>query len=130
MGLDQLALELGKPVYIWGVSVGPFEAEPHFVPAIRKRLAKMTMIAVRESISYAYLTQTLGLSNVAQMADPSFTLSRVPVDTAAFWPKAGPNGTIGLNVSPLIARYNNNQELRTETIKFIRDFVAKGLVFC
>jgi colanic acid/amylovoran biosynthesis protein len=127
MGLDRLALDLGKPVYIWGASVGPFEAEPHFVPVIRKHLARMTMIAVRESISYAYLTQTLGLSNVTQMADPAFTLSRAAVDVDAFWPMAGPNGTVGLNISPLIERYkSNNQDLRAETIQFVRDTVAKG----
>jgi len=127
MGLDGLALKLGKPVFLWGASVGPFEAEPHFVPVIRKHLSKMTRIFVRESISYDYLTQTLGLSNVSQMADPAFTLGREPVDTQSFWPKAGRNGVVGLNISPLIERYKKNgQDLRAQTIQFIHDAVAKG----
>ena len=127
MGVDRLAMNLGKPVFIWGASVGPFEAEPHFVPAIREHLANMTFIAARESITYSYLTETLGLNNVMQMADPAFTLTKEPVDITPFWPKAGAKAVIGLNISPLIERYKSNgQDLRAETIKFIHDAVAKG----
>jgi colanic acid/amylovoran biosynthesis protein len=127
MGTDRLAMNLGKPVFVWGASVGPFEAEPHFVPVIREHLAKMRFIGVRESISYEYLTGTLGLKNVIQMADPAFTLVKEPVDTTPFWPQSGENNVIGLNVSPLIERYKRNgQDLRKETLDFIRDAVAKG----
>src|SRR5690606_31704136 len=49
MGVDRLAMDLGKPVFIWGASVGPFEREPNFVPTIREHLAKMTLIMARES---------------------------------------------------------------------------------
>lgn len=127
MGMDKLAVELGKPVCIWGASVGPFEKEPQFVPRVRKHLATMTLITVRESISYQYLTQTLGLNNVMQMADPAFTLTKEPVDTSPFWPQATDKGVIGFNISPLIERYKRNgQDLRAEAIQFIRDAVAKG----
>ncbi|MHB8978759.1 MAG: polysaccharide pyruvyl transferase family protein [Trichloromonadaceae bacterium] len=127
MGIDQLAMNLGKPVFVWGASVGPFEAEPHFVPAIREHLAKMTFIGVRESISYDYLTGKLGLKNVIQMADPAFTLAKESVDTRSFWPQAEDNNVIGLNISPLIERYKKDgQDLRKETLTFIRDAVAKG----
>lgn len=127
MGIDSLAMELGKPVFIWGASVGPFETEPSFVPTIREHLAKMAVIFARESITYDYLTNTLRLSNVVEMADPAFTLKREAVDTAPFWPQVGENGVIGLNISPLIENYKKNgQDLRAETIRFIRDVVGKG----
>ena len=127
MGLDRLAMDLGKPVFVWGASVGPFEAEPHFVPTIREHLAKMRLIGVRESISYEYLTGKLGLKNVIQMADPAFTLAKEPVDTSSFWPQTENNNVIGLNISPLIERYKKDgQDLRYETLIFIRDAVAKG----
>lgn len=127
MGTDRLAMDLGKPVFIWGASVGPFEAECHFVPIIREHLSKMTFIGARESITYEYLTGTLGLRNVMQMADPAFTLARESVDTIPFWPNAGSNNVIGLNISPLIERYKKNgQDLRKETLNFIRVAVAKG----
>lgn len=127
MGMDCLAIDLGKPVFLWGASVGPFEAEPAFVPVISKHLEKMKFVAVRESVTYAYLTEKLGLKNVIQMADPAFTLTKEPVDTAPFWPKDGGNSVIGLNISPLIERYKTNeQDLKKEVIHFIRDAVAKG----
>src|SRR3546814_9536127 len=44
MGIDRLAMDLGRPVFLWGASVGPFEAEPHFVPAIRHHLMRMSGI--------------------------------------------------------------------------------------
>jgi len=127
MGIDRLAMKLNKPVFIWGASVGPFEAEPDFVPAVREHLAGMSLIFARESITYNYLTNTLKLSNVVQMADPAFTLKKEYVDTASFWPQESKNGVVGLNVSPLIERYKKNrQDLRAETIQFIRNVVAKG----
>ncbi len=127
MGVDRLAMDLGRPVFIWGASVGPFESEPHFVPAIREHLSRMTLITVRESITFDYLTKTLGLANVIQIADPAFTLTKEAIDTDPFWPQTGTNGVVGLNISPLIERYKKNgQDLRAETIQFIHDAVAKG----
>src|SRR3546814_18392948 len=92
MGIDRLAMDLGRPVFLWGASVGPFEAEPHFVPAIRHHLMRMSGIMVRERVSYDYLTQKLGLTNVTMMAVPAFTLSPAPVDTAPFWHPFGEAG--------------------------------------
>jgi colanic acid/amylovoran biosynthesis protein len=127
MGMDRMAMRLGKPVFIWGASVGPFEAEPHFVPTIREHLSNMTMIFARESVTYDYLTKKLCLANVVQMADPAFTLAKQPVEITSFWPNEGVNGVIGFNISPLIERYKSNgQDLRAEAIQFVHDVVAKG----
>jgi colanic acid/amylovoran biosynthesis protein len=127
MGIDRLAMDLGKPVFIWGASVGPFEAEPYLVPTIREHLAKMTFIGARESITYEYLTKKLKLKNVLQTVDPAFTLAKELVDTRSFWPQAGNNNVIGLNISPLIERYKKDgQDLRKETLNFIRDSVVRG----
>src|SRR3546814_1452573 len=61
------------------------------------------------------------------MADPAFTLSPEPVDTAPGWPTFGEAGVLGLNISPLIERYRKEgQDLRQETIKFIRHAVTQG----
>src|SRR3546814_19315701 len=88
---------------------------------------RMSGIMVRERVSYDYLTQTLGLTNVTMMADPAFTLSPAPVDTAPFWPTFGEAGVLGLTISPLIARYRKaGKDLRQEPIKFIRNAVTPG----
>ena len=126
MGIDELAMDMGKPVILWGASVGPFEQEPSFVPAIIKHLSRMKMIAVRETVSYQYLNRQLGLTNVIQMADPAFTLSKQAVECEPFWPTANDEGVLGLNVSPLIERYKKaGQDLRKETAEFIRYVVRE-----
>lgn len=125
MGIDKLAMDLGKPVILWGASVGPFEKEPDFVDSAARHLARMDLVAVRESVSYGYLTQTLGLDNVVQMADPAFTLGKQTVELAGFWP-AGENGILGMNVSALIERYKQqDQDLRAEVADFIRHAVRE-----
>lgn len=125
-GMDALAMEMGKPVILWGASVGPFEKERYFVPAIRKHLARMDQIMVRESVSYEYLTKKLGLSNVNQMVDPAFTLAKQEIDYSTFWPEDGGNGVVGINVSPLIERYKKpGQDLVGEVTKFINKAVTE-----
>ncbi|MBE0471436.1 MAG: polysaccharide pyruvyl transferase family protein [Methyloprofundus sp.] len=127
MGQDGLAMQLGKPVFIWGASVGPFDAEPHFVPVMRQHLSRMSAIFARENISYTYLTEKLGLMNVVKMTDPAFTLQKEKVDMTEFWPKSENGQVIGLNISPLIEKYKKDgQDLRLETIKFIANVVHQG----
>ncbi|MBW6464226.1 MAG: polysaccharide pyruvyl transferase family protein [Firmicutes bacterium] len=129
MGLDKLAMDMGKPVILWGASVGPFEREPAFVPAIVKHLARMKTIAVRETVSYGYLTEALGLKNVSLIADPAFNLQKEEIDLKPFWPEAGVEGVLGLNVSPLIERYKRaGQSLIDETVAFVNHVVIeKGM---
>ncbi|BCR06711.1 hypothetical protein DESUT3_37800 [Desulfuromonas versatilis] len=129
MGLDKLAMDMGKPVILWGASVGPFEREPSFVPAIVRHLERMKTIAVRETVSYSYLTGTLGLENVNLVADPAFHLEKEEVDLRPFWPKAEYGGVLGLNVSPLIERYKKaGQLLIDEAANFVRRVVVeKGM---
>lgn len=129
MGLDRCAMNLGKPVVLWGASVGPFEKEPHFLPVIRRHLARMTFIAARESVTVEYLTK-LGLGNkVIHVADPAFVLTPEPVDTTPFWPEDPGEGILGLNVSPLLLRYRPAGEpeggLLDEMAGFIRYAVAE-----
>lgn len=124
-GIDGLAIKLGKPIVLWGASVGPFENEPHFVPVIRRHLSNFSQVIVRESASYIYLTEVLGLNNVRQMADPAFTLITQQVDYTEFWPRST-RGVVGLNISPLIERYKkSNQNLVAETVHFIRQTVIE-----
>lgn len=125
MGLDKLAMDLGKPVILWGASVGPFDKEPGFVPSVKQHLSRMNLVAVRESASYRYLTEKLGLGNVVQMADPAFMLGRETVDYSKFWPQC-PSGVLGVNVSSLIERYRRpDQNLRAEVAEFIRRAVRQ-----
>lgn len=123
MAVDRFAMDMGKPVILWGGSVGPFDRVPALVAPMTRHLSRMHHVAARESVSYDYLTDKLGLRNVIRMADPAFVLAPEPVDTDAFWPTG--NGVLGLNVSELIERYRRpGQDLRTEVGEFIRHVVT------
>lgn len=124
MGVDKLAMDMGKPLVLWGASVGPFEREPAFVGSVTKHLARMRFVAARESVSHDYLTQRLQLGNVIRMADPAFTLEKESIDLEPFWP-SGNAGVLGINVSSLIERYKHEgQNLRDEVLAFLR-YVVK-----
>ncbi|AND69817.1 hypothetical protein ATSB10_23630 [Dyella thiooxydans] len=125
MALDHFAMDLGKPVMLWGGSVGPFEREPALVESMRRHLSRMRCVAVRESVSHAYLTETLELGNVIRMPDPAFTLMAEPVEVQPFWPRNS-NGVLGLNVSQLIERYRRpGQDILAAVAELIRHAVTE-----
>lgn len=128
MGLDRCAMDLGKPVALWGASVGPFEREPHFLPIIFQHLERMNFIFARESVTVEYLTE-LGLGEkVIYVADPAFALTPEPVDTAPFWPEDPGEGILGLNVSPLILRYRPVEEPNGRLLGEVADFIRHAVV--
>lgn len=123
LGLDSCAMDLGKPVVLWGASVGLFEREPHFLPLIRKHLGRMTFIAARESVTVEYLTK-LGLGEkVVHAADPAFVLAPEPVDLDPFWPEDSGEGVLGLNVSSLLLRYRPAGEPADRLLDEIAGFI-------
>lgn len=130
MGLDSAAMDASKPVILWGASVGPFEAEPAFVPVVQRHLQRMRLITARETATMRYLQQDLGLSNVALMADPAFTLVPESVDLQPFWPADSAEGVLGFNVSSLLERYRPKGEpegrLLDEVAVFVKDVVENS----
>lgn len=124
--LDHYAQSQNKLSVLFGASVGPFEKQPHYVPVIQTHLKNFNTLYVRETYTQRYLTQNLNLTNVQKMVDPAFILDSQPIDFQAFWPIQAGQGVIGINISPLIERYtqNNPFSLREETIEFIQFILA------
>lgn len=122
--VDAFAMNMGKPVYLWGASVGPFEREPHYVPAISAHLANMRHIFVREQSSYDYLTGSLGLENVSLAADPAFSLQQEQLDMTGFWPN-DQGDVVGVNFSPLVARKEFSDGTSTQSV--LREVIANLL---
>lgn len=99
--LDDAVLNSGIPLVIWGASIGPFAAMPAYERRMGEHLKRATAVFVRESVTEEYL-RSIGVSdNVYSTADPAFLLdpSR-PTD--GFEPE---KGSIGINLSPLLAKY-------------------------
>jgi colanic acid/amylovoran biosynthesis protein len=125
MSVDSWAMDMGKPVMLWGASVGPFEREPEFIEPVTRHLARMHFVATGESMSHDYLIHKLGLRNVIRMAEPSFMLGKEPVDLTPFWPR-GDGHVLGLNVSRLVERHKrHDRNVHAELETFIRRAVKE-----
>ena len=123
MGVDRCSMDLGTPVVLWGASVGPFEREPYFLPAIHHHLERMTFIATRESATMEYLTK-LGLGDkLICAADPAFGLAPEPVSTKPFWPEDQGEGVLGFNLSPLLLRYHPSSKLQRAWLDEVAGFI-------
>ena len=115
-GLDDIVLEKKKPLAIWGASVGPFDSMPDYERYMSDHLQKVTGIFARESATIEYL-ESIGVArNVYSVADPAFLMDPVkpegiedvlPLDEEA----------IGLNLSPLMAKYVTGGDLEAWTSK-------------
>lgn len=124
--LDDIVLNRDAPLVIWGASVGPFSKIPAYEEYMSHHLREITGIFARESITTDYL-ESIGLTeNVYPVADPAFLMDSVEpggiddeihIDDEA----------IGLNLSPLIARYvtGGNLDVWASKAASIIDSVAK-----
>ena len=110
-GLDDIVLEKKKPLAIWGASVGPFDTMPDYERYMSRHLRGVPGIFARESVTIDYLKSIGVTENVYPVADPAFLMDPVkpegiedvlPIDEEA----------IGLNLSPLMAKYVTGGDLK------------------
>ena len=108
--LDDIVIEKGKPIVLWGASVGPFSTMPDYERFMSEHLRKTTGIFARESATIDYLNSIGVKDNVHAVADPAFVMDAVkpegiddefPIDEES----------IGLNFSPLMAKYVTDGDL-------------------
>jgi len=103
--MNNMTLSRGKPLVIWGASIGPFSRNREFEKLAREELKKVTMICARESETIDYLA-SIGVSdNVRAVSDPAFILEVEPAELASCEKEILKGKCIGLNLSPLMARY-------------------------
>lgn len=108
--LDDIVLTHKKLLVIWGASVGPFSNNPSYERYISDHLWMVPAIFARESGTVKYL-KSIGVSkNVYQVADPAFLMDSTKP------PGIEDNleiqdGAIGINMSPLMARYVTGSDI-------------------
>jgi polysaccharide pyruvyl transferase WcaK-like protein len=108
INLDRYVLTGGKPLIIWGASVGPFDKKPDFAKIVHEHLRReVTAIFVREERSRSYLEEYGITRNVYLMPDPAFVMDPEWVDDSDIGCDL-PQGAIGVNLSPLMAKYVTN----------------------
>lgn len=102
------AIKKGKPVILYGASVGPFGHYNKAVNYYKKALKSYRAILCREDVTMAYL-RSLGLNNIMFFLDPAFLVELSDVEW--FSKKENENDVernavpinkpIGINLSPL-----------------------------
>ncbi|MCX7113990.1 MAG: polysaccharide pyruvyl transferase family protein [Proteobacteria bacterium] len=130
VGIAEAALRLGKPVALWGASVGPFARLPAVERQMEAHLRRLNLISVRESHTRDYLQQLGVAENVLSVVDSAFLMVPQEISTSEFWPKAGTLGVVGLNVSPLIenvrSKGGDKGGIRREVTGFVKAAAAEG----
>lgn len=103
--LDQTLLSTGKPLILWGASVGTFTADPRVERRMTDHLKRFTLILARETETVSYL-ESLGVTdNVKLVADPAFLMAPVePIlsDTLKDFIEQSP---IGINLSAFAGKF-------------------------
>lgn len=102
--LDDFVLSLNRPIVIWGASVGPFTKLPDYERYMAKHLRKVTAIFARETATVDYLSSIGVKDNVFLVADPAFVMTACKVDVKKLGFELHADA-IGINLSPLMARY-------------------------
>lgn len=96
----------GKPIIIWGASIGPFSEEPELERRYISWLKQTELILVRETETQNYLASNGVTKNVRLVADPAFLLEPAPTSLPVEQTVAlGSGCAVGLNLSPLFGRY-------------------------
>ena len=108
--LDDVVLNNKRPLILWGASVGPFNRLPKYERYMIRHLRRVTAIFARESVTVGYLTKIGITENVYRVADPAFLMDpEAPRDENK--KLTIKKGAIGLNLSPLMARYVTGKDL-------------------
>lgn len=103
-------LAAGKPLIIWGASVGPFTGDPAIEERVAEQFRRMALVVARERRTVAYLDSIGVRENVLLLPDPAFSLQTAPVTLTAAQEQMLEGGAIGVNLSPLLARYRNGMD--------------------
>jgi colanic acid/amylovoran biosynthesis protein len=131
LALVDYVLPTRKPMVIWGASVGPFDKRGlEYEAYVLKRLSRVSAILAREDVTADYLASR-GLGPIVRrVADPAFVM-----DPEA--PRSGftvPEGAIGFNFSPLMARYVSGgdlaqcEELVCKAVKWLSEEFSRPVV--
>jgi polysaccharide pyruvyl transferase WcaK-like protein len=130
LDLDNEIRNIGRPLVIWGASIGPFNQDPDFEKTMLAHLRLHDHIFVRETVSFNYLIQR-GLRNVTLMVDPAVWMTPAEPADPGYAADAFKGG-IGLNFSPFQARQlagggKNYWETTESELAALADFVS-GIV--
>lgn len=109
----------GAKTVLWGCSIEPeLLQEPEMIEDMKR----YTLITPRESITYQALLDAGIKENVKLFPDPAFALQPEKVEL----PKGFCEGrTIGINISPMIVRYEKEPGITIQNYKKLVDYILQ-----
>jgi colanic acid/amylovoran biosynthesis protein len=108
IAMDRWLMRRGKPVIVWGASIGPFSEHPEQERVMMDHLRSLKAVFVRESATHDYLANQHGLQNVHLFADPAFAMTpQEPADEGVRSLVA--EQPIAVNISPLLSAYRGSR---------------------
>ncbi|MCM1986701.1 polysaccharide pyruvyl transferase family protein [Methanococcoides seepicolus] len=122
-GLDDFVLKKGKPLVIWGASVGPFDKNPKYEKYMVKHLHDVTAVFAREDNTVEYLAEKGLVDNVYRVSDPAFLMEIRRPEQKDFNLDIEKDA-IGINLSPLMARYTTRGDI-DEWIKIAANIISQ-----
>ena len=111
----------GVKTVLWECSVEPTLIDDK----MKMDLKKYSLIVARESISYNALKKVN--SNVIFSPDPAFTMKMEKIDD---YKSFFENEVIGINVSPLVIKYSNNNSIVMENVCDLIDYILNKTNYC
>ena len=109
----------GVKSILWGCSMGKENA----TPAKLDTLKKFSAIYARESLSYRFFKDDLGLKNVFLLPDPAFILKPQPCDLPSMFSEGD---VIGINVSNFILKNDSlDSDKAKQVLQLINHIIDK-----
>jgi colanic acid/amylovoran biosynthesis protein len=105
--LDRTLHSTGKPLVLWGASVGPFARERHVEERLRDHLMTFDLICARESMTLEYLASLGVTDNVKLVADPAFVMTPVKPDLSEDLEAFLSKRPVGVNLSEFAGKFRN-----------------------
>lgn len=110
MNLDNELLASGKPLILWGASIGPFSDARDVEKRVANHLKKFTLILAREDRTISYLASLGVENNVRRVADPAFCMTplkpEIDDELSSFLLKK----PIGINISGFAGKFTKRHD--------------------
>lgn len=114
MLLDGMLRETGKPLVLWGASVGPpVDGDAAYEREMMSHIRGFDLVLARETKTVEYLASCGVTDNVKLVADPAFCLQPDKPVLSSDIVEYLNRSPIGLNLSPIVSRFREDSWAET-----------------
>ena len=123
---NRFTLDAGKPLILWGATIGPFSKHPEFEREAADQLKRVSWIYAREPMTVDYLRELGVTENVSLSSDTAFALELEKPLLSNSLQEALSTRCIGLNLSALAGRYRANPATWAQDAVVVTEALLRG----